>query len=140
MRFLALLFAALLLVTSLAAQEGPRKGRKPVLIRDEPTEEKAEEEVVEQNPRLCEEHLKVGEFYLKRDNYKAAEERFREAVKYNPRSVQAYEKLVRSLEKQKNYSEAIAACEEFIAVNPRSKEAVRFQDRAEEFRNKLLKR
>jgi len=109
------------------------------LIRDDPNEKKPDEQemVIQPNPKLSEQSLTVGDFYFKRDNYKAAAERYREAVKYNPRSAEAYEKLVRSLEKQKELEEAIAICEQFVATNPSAKEISKFQERAAEMKSKL---
>lgn len=114
-------------------------GRKPILIRDDPNEKKPEEQelVVQPNPKLSAESLIVGDFYFKRDNYKAAAQRYREAVKYNPRSVEAYEKLVRSLEKQKELAEAIAVCEQFVTANPAAREIPKFQERASAMKSKL---
>ncbi|RPI28495.1 MAG: outer membrane protein assembly factor BamD [Acidobacteria bacterium] len=146
MRFLSLILAFLLLFPAVCAQpqqqqQEPRKGRKPVLIREDPNETKIDEQevVIQPNSRLSAENLHVGDFYFRRDNYKAAAERYREAIKYNRRSVEAYEKLARSLEKQKLLADAIGVCEEFIAANPSSKEISRFRDRAEDMRSKLEK-
>ncbi len=139
MRFLSLIFAFFLVFTSLAAQQEPRKGRKPVLIREDPNEKKPEEQemIIQPNPKLSAQSITVGDFYFKRDNYKAAAERYREAVKYNPRSAEAYEKLIRSLEKQKELEEAITVCEQFVAANPAAKEIHKFQERATEMKSKL---
>jgi tetratricopeptide (TPR) repeat protein len=140
MRRLSLIAAFFLVFASVyAQQEEPRRGRKPVLIRDDPNEKKPEDQetVIQPNPKLSAQNITVGDFYFKRDNYKAATERYREAVKYNPKSVEAYEKLIRSLEKQKELQEAIAACEQFVATNPSSKEIPKFQERATEIKSKL---
>ncbi|HXK58628.1 MAG TPA: tetratricopeptide repeat protein [Acidobacteriota bacterium] len=142
MRFLVLIFAFVLAFTSAySQQEEPRKGRKPILIRDDPNEKKSEDQemIIEPNPRIAAEHLNVGDFYFRRDNYKAAEDRYREAVKYNPKSVEAWEKLARSLEKQKALADAIAVYEEFLSLNPRSKEVGRFRERVAQLRAKLEK-
>ncbi|MFB3901964.1 MAG: tetratricopeptide repeat protein [Acidobacteriota bacterium] len=110
-----------------------------MLVRDDPNEKKSEEQevVIQPNPQISAQSITVGDFYFKRDNYKAAAERYREAVKYNPKSAEAYEKLIRALEKQKELEEAIAVCEQFVAANPTSKEIARFQERATEIKSKL---
>jgi len=130
-----------LVFASVAAQQQqePPKGRKPVLIRDDPNEKKPEEQemVIQPNPKLSAESITVGDFYFRRDNYKAAAERYREAVKYNPKSAEAYEKLIRSLEKQKAFEEALTVCEQFVATNPSAKEIGKFQERATEMKSKL---
>lgn len=132
--FLALLLLLLFSPQVLTAQEQP--GKKPVLIRPEPVEPKGKDEPVEPNPRLAAEHLTIGEFYLKRNNLRAAEERFREAVKYDPKSVEAYEKLVKVLEKGKQYAEAALVCEQFLTANPGSDRATHFQKQADKLRRK----
>jgi len=140
MRCLSLIMAFFLVFASVSAQQQePRKGRKPVLVRDDPNETKPDEQemIVQPNPKLSTESITVGDFYFRRDNYKAAAERYREAVKYNPKSAEAYEKLVRSLEKQKALEEAIAVCEQFVAANPAAKEISKFQERASEMKSKL---
>lgn len=139
MRCSSLAFVFLLLFASVYAQDEPHRGRKPVLIRDDPNDKKPEEQemVVQPDPKLAAQSVTVGDFYFRRDNYKAAAERYRDAVKYNPKSAEAYEKLVKSLEKQKELDQAIAVCEQFVAANPSSKEIPKFQERATEMRSKL---
>ncbi|MBI4447089.1 MAG: hypothetical protein HY645_14440 [Acidobacteria bacterium] len=111
-----------------AQQSEPR--RKPVLIIDDPPKEETptSEENKAFDPLQADEHISVGDFYFKRENYKAAADRYREAIRLNPKMVPAYEKLVRTLEKQKHFSEAARICGDFVKANPDSKEAVRFQE------------
>jgi len=135
MRFLVS-FLTLVLLFGLSFAQQPRPEKKPILIRDDPTEKKAQEEVIQVNPKTAAEHVAVGDFYFKRDNYKAAEERYREAIKFNPRSVEAFEKLVRTLEKQKAFDKAVEVCEQFVVSNPAAKEIPRFQARADELKTK----
>ncbi len=140
MRCLSLIVAFFLVFASVAGQQQePRKGRKPVLIREDPNETKPEEQevVIQPNPKLSTQSITVGDFYFKRGNFKAAAERYREAVKYNPKSAEAYEKLIRSLEKQKELEQAIAVCEQFVATNPSAKEIPKFQERATEIKAKV---
>ncbi len=139
MRCFSLLFAFFLVFASVSGQDQPPKGRKPVLIREDPNEKKPEEQemVIQPNPKLSAQSITVGDFYFRRDNYKAAAERYREAVKYNPKSAEAYEKLIKSLEKQKAFQEAIVVCEQFVVTNPSSKDIPKFQERATEMKSKL---
>ena len=114
----------------LLAQEG-RSGRKPVLIRPDPTAdevEEVEEGPLEPDPQKAKEHVEVGDFYYKRKNYSAAEERYREAIRFNPKWVTAYEKLVRLLEKQHAFGEAVKVCEQFVQSSDLSKDVKRFQE------------
>jgi len=137
-----LTFLALFLIAGfLLAQtpgEPPRKGGKPVLIRDDPNEKKAEE-VFTPSLHTAAQCMIVGDFYSKRSNWKAAEARYREAVKNAPTLLEAHEKLVKSLEKQKLFAEAVTACDEFIRLNPSSKETAKFRDKAADLQIKERK-
>ncbi len=118
---------------SLSGQEG-RSKRKPVLIRADPTADKpegvegAEEVPPEPDPQKAKEHVEVGDFYYKRQNYTAAAERYREAIQFNPKWATAYEKLVRVLEKQNAFGEAVTVCEQFVQSSDSSKDVKRFQE------------
>ena len=135
MRLFIYLFLHFLLILGfpLFGQEG-RSGRKPVLIRVDPTAEpvdevdEVEEGPPEQDPQKAKEHLEIGDFYYKRQNYTAAEARYREAIQFNPKWVKAYEKLVGVLEKQNAFVEAVKVCEEFVQSSDSSKEVKRFQE------------
>ena len=114
----------------LSGQEG-RSKRKPVLIRVDPTADKveeAEEGPPEPDPQKAKEHLEVGDFYYKKENYAAAAERYREAIQFNPKWATAYEKLVRVLEKQNAFGEAVTVCEQFVQSSDSSKDVKRFQE------------
>lgn len=121
-----------LFTAALAAQERPRE--KPVLIRDDKPEQ-LEEEILP-DPSLAKESLKVGQFYFKRKNYKAAASRFREAIRYLPTWHEPYEKLVDALRELKSWQEAIDACDLFVATNPDHEKASQFQSWAQELRHK----
>lgn len=118
------------------SEREPRK--KPILIREDPA--KASEAEADQpfvpNARLAEEHFRIGNFYFKRDNYKAAEERFRDAVRNHPKWPEPYERLVRALEKQGEFIEAVKVCEDFVKANPTSKEVNRFLEWEKELKKR----
>jgi tetratricopeptide (TPR) repeat protein len=139
MRLLVFFLTLFLLTFSSLGQSSPDapKGKKPILIRDDPDEKAAQEEALPYNPKAAVESISIGDFYLKRDNYKAAAERYREAIQYNPRLGEGYEKLIRVLEKQKEYAEALSVCEQFLRLNPDGKDVGRFQERAREIRVKV---
>ncbi len=120
-------FLFLILASPLLGQEQQSK-RKPVLIRVDPTDEQVQETLPDPDPLRAREHVEIGDFYYRRDNYKAAAERYREAVTYNPKLPEAYEKLIRALEKQKSFLEAIEVCEQFVESNQSSAEVERFQE------------
>jgi tetratricopeptide (TPR) repeat protein len=135
MRLFIYLFLHFFLILGfpLFGQEG-RSGRKPVLIRVDPTAEKAdeadelEEGPPEPDPQKAKEHVEIGDFYYKRNNYTAAEERYREAIQFNPKWAKAYEKLVGVLEKQNAFMEAVKVCDEFVQSSDSSKEVKRFTE------------
>ena len=118
---------------SLLGQERRRRG-KPVLIRADQTQEATENLPIVPDPKQAKEHLEIGNFYYKRDNYKAAVDRYRDAVRLNPEWPEPYERLVRALEKQKAYREAIEVCDQFALTNPSSNEVGDFRKRAERLR------
>ena len=86
------------------------------------------------DPAQAKKHVEIGDFYYKRDNFKAATERYRDAIKLNPGWAEPYERLIRALEKQEAYSEAIGVCEQFTRSNPSSEETKDFRKRAQELR------
>lgn len=120
----------LLTVCSLSGQAQELK-RKPILIRPDQTKERTEKVPLHPDPKTAKKHVEVGDFYFKRDNYKAAEARYREAVLYNPKWAKAYEKLVRVLEKQGAFKAALEVCRGFMETNPSSKELKDFQKRSQ---------
>jgi tetratricopeptide (TPR) repeat protein len=135
MRVFTLLFLALLLSAPVVAQE-TRSGRKPILIREDQTEEKDEEEIFTHNPEEAKKNVEVGDFYLKKDNYKAAESRYRRAIKFNTEWPEAYEKLISVFERQEDFESAIEVCYEFLDSNPSSKKAKEFEKLVADFKEK----
>jgi tetratricopeptide (TPR) repeat protein len=110
------------------AQEKPRTGRKPVLIRADPDEiEKVEEEIIHHDPVQAKKSVEIGDFYLKRKNYQAAEKRYREAIEYNLKWDESYKKLIKLFEKQKDYSSAVEICQQFVKTNPTSNKKKDFE-------------
>ena len=133
----ALSYPLLLLVLTLPFQDR-RLGRKPVLIRADDASSQAQEEVVpEPDPDKARKAVEIGNFYYKRENYKAAEIRYREAILYGPDWPEGYEKLVKTLETMARYDQAIQACREFLKAVPDSKKASEFERRAKNLEKKL---
>ena len=106
--------------------------KKPVLIRADQAEEK--EEAVEHSPEKARENVEIGDFYFKRDNYKAAADRYREAIRYDVEWPEPYEKLVDALFELNDLDGAIETCENFVTTNPGSKAVAKFEDRAQKLR------
>ncbi len=126
----------LLLISMTWGQQRP--GKKPVLIREDVTEQvEAEPEEIVPDPIQAKKHLEVGDFYFKKKNFKAAAERYRDAVLFAPRSSQPYAKLAQALEKMKEFLEAAEVCREFMEKNPDSEKADDFAKRAEKLNKKV---
>lgn len=122
-----------ILLTPVWAQEEERPPqKKPVLIRDDRTDRKPEEEVFIHDPQKAAENVEIGDFYFKRENYKAAADRYRDAVKYNLQWAESYKKLIATLEQQEKFAEALQMAEQFLDMNPMSEEAQEFQKKREE--------
>lgn len=127
-----LALVALLLIPFLGLQESEKPRKKPVLIRVDPADTGSNREEMERaaalpDPEQAQENVKIGDFYLKRDNYKAAAERYRQAIRHNPRWVKPYEKLIRTLEKLHSFQEAFEVCQLFTEINATSEKVEHFQ-------------
>jgi tetratricopeptide (TPR) repeat protein len=68
------------------------------------------------NPHKAEKNIEVGEFYLKRKNYRAAEGRFREALEYKPGDAIATYRLAEVLDAQGQDAEAIKDYQEYLKI------------------------
>jgi tetratricopeptide (TPR) repeat protein len=136
MRTVALILLFLLSANPILSQER-RSGRKPVLIREDQTEKKVEEEIFTHNPAEAKKNVEVGDFYFKKKNFKAAESRYRRAIKFNTEWPKAYEKLIKLFEQQGDFDAAIEICYEFVDANPSSKKAHDFEKRAGRFKEKI---
>jgi tetratricopeptide (TPR) repeat protein len=68
------------------------------------------------NPHKAEKDIEVGEFYQKRKNYRAAEDRFREALEFKPGDAIATYRLAEVLDAQGQYPEAIKNYSEYLKI------------------------
>ena len=68
------------------------------------------------NPMKAQKDVEVGEFYMKRGNYRAAEGRFREALTFKPGDAMATYRLAEVLDAQNNYSEAAKEYQEYLKI------------------------
>lgn len=68
------------------------------------------------NPHKAEKDIEVGEFYLKRKNYRAAEGRFREALEYKPGDAIATYRLAEALDGLGQYPEAIRNYHQYLKI------------------------
>ena len=139
MRPIVGLLIPLVILTGLVWGQERDSRRKPVLIRADRTAEQLEETPIVPDPEKAREHVEVGDFYYRRDNYEAAANRYREAILYGPRWAKGYEKLVQVLEKQRSFLKAIAVCEEFLLKNSTSDRVESFEKWAKELKEKSEK-
>jgi predicted Zn-dependent protease len=82
------------------------------------------------NPLQATHEIKVGEYYFKKKNFKAAASRFREATRWNPSSSEAFLRLAESEEKLKGKEAARQAYAKYLELAPGAKDA-------EEIRKKI---
>jgi tetratricopeptide (TPR) repeat protein len=75
------------------------------------------------NPLEADKDLKVGLYYFKKGNYKAAMSRFREATLWNPTFAEAFLRLGESAEKLRDKKAAHEAFEKYVALAPNDKQA-----------------
>ena len=68
------------------------------------------------NPHKAQKDLEVGEFYMKRKNYRAAEDRFREALTYKPGDAIATYRLAEVLDAQGRSAEAVKNYEAYLKI------------------------
>ena len=103
----------------------PAEQAKPQVQEQEPPEEDENLKPTEYtfNPLEAEKNLKVGNYYFKKGNYKAAVNRFREATRWNPNYAEAFLRLGEGEEKMKDRKAAHEAYAKYLAMAPDSKEA-----------------
>jgi tetratricopeptide (TPR) repeat protein len=73
-------------------------------------------EVHRWNPHKAEKDVEVGEFYFKRKNYRAAEDRFREALTYKPGDAVATYRLAEVLDAEGQNEEAAKNYQEYLKI------------------------
>ncbi len=122
-----------LLTGLLVAQDDPQLKKRPA---DQPKSQQPDQEqeppeeddslapkTYSFNPLEAEKDLKVGNYYFKKGNYKAAMSRFREATLWNPSYADAFLRLGESAEKLKDKKTAHDAYEKYVALSPGDKQA-----------------
>lgn len=73
------------------------------------------------NPHKALKDVEVGEFYMKRQNYRAAEDRFREALVYKPGDALATYRLAEVLDAQNHFSEALKEYQDYLKIDSSGK-------------------
>jgi len=76
------------------------------------------------DPHKAAKDVEVGDYYFKRKNYRAAEDRYREALLYKDNDAIATYRLAVCLEKMKRPDEAREEYESYLKILPSGPEAV----------------
>jgi tetratricopeptide (TPR) repeat protein len=87
------------------------------------------------DPHMAAKDVEVGDFYFKRGNFRAAEDRYREALLYKPNDAIATFRLAESLEKLDRLTEAREEYESYLKIlpdGPEAKKAKKALDRLNE--------
>jgi tetratricopeptide (TPR) repeat protein len=86
------------------------------------------------NPIQAEKEVKVGEYYFKKGNYRAAAQRFREATKWNQGYGEAWLRLGETAEKQKDSKTAKEAYAKYLELAPDAKDASEIRKKVEKMK------
>jgi len=86
------------------------------------------------NPHKAAKDIEVGNFYFKRGNYRAAEDRYREALTYKENDAVATFRLAQSLEKLGVLDDARAEYESYLKILPHGPEAAEAQKALEKLK------
>lgn len=108
----------------------------PSLDQLPPPEDKAkgDDEKFAFNPVKSKKAVEIGEFYLRKSDFKAAASRFLEATKWNDGNADAWLKLGEAEEKMNDARAARAAWEKYLQLAPQSKNAAAVRSRMEKLK------
>ena len=124
-----------LLIAGLAlpAQQKPSAQKPPEPQEQAPPEEDEAEKPKEYsfNPLQAEKEVRIGNYYFRKGNYRAAALRFREATRWNTNFSEAYLQLGVAEEKRKDWRAAREAYEKFIELAPDDKRSSDIRKRIE---------
>jgi len=120
-----------------SAQQAPQKKEiKPAPQQQEPPEE--DESLVPKeysfNPLQAAKELKVGNYYFKKHNYRAASQRFTEATKWDGTLAEAYLRLGEAKEKQHDRKAAAEAYAKYLEITPDAKDAPEVKKRLDKLK------
>jgi len=137
----AALFAALCL--PLSAQLKERK-QVPAAASDTGGLVDEDEDLLPQteyvfNPIQAKKDVKIGDFYAKKGNHRAAVARYLEATKWNPQYAEAYWKVAESREKLEQPAQALEAYRKYLQVDADGKKAGEARDRVAELEKQFEK-
>ena len=75
------------------------------------------------DPHKAMKNIEVGDYYFKRENYRAAASRYQDALIYKPKDAEATLKLARCLEKLKQFDDARDDYAAYLKIIPNGKDA-----------------
>ena len=118
------------------AQQAPqKKDTKPTapVLEQEPPEEDVSLVPKEYsfNPLQASKDLRIGNYYFKKGNYRAAAHRFEEATKWDGTNAEAYLRLGEAKEKQRDRKAAAEAYAKYLEIAPDAKDAPEVKKRLE---------
>ena len=126
---------AIVLLGSLLASVGPvtseqLKDREKNALELPPNMKDEDEDVAEEttyvfNPIQAKREVKVGRFYEKKGNHRAAAGRYLEATRWNPSFVEAYWRLGRAREKMSQGQQALDAYRTYLELDPQRRQEQR---------------
>ena len=83
------------------------------------------------NPLQASKDLRIGNYYFKKGNYRAAAHRFEEATKWDGTNAEAYLRLGEAKEKQRDRKAAAEAYAKYLEIAPDAKDAPEVKKRLE---------
>ena len=118
------------------AQQAPQKkdNKPPAPVQEqEPPEEDVSLVPKEYsfNPLQASKDLRIGNYYFKKGNYRAAAHRFEEATKWDGTNAEAYLRLGEAKEKQRDRKAAAEAYAKYLEIAPDAKDAPEVKKRLE---------
>ncbi|HEY3928373.1 MAG TPA: tetratricopeptide repeat protein [Candidatus Koribacter sp.] len=75
------------------------------------------------DPHKATKDIEVGDFYFKRENYRAAKSRYEEALQFKPNDADATLRLAKTEEKLKKYDDARQDYNAYLKIIPQGKDA-----------------
>ena len=124
----------LILVTALvwlsAAAWGQRRRAEPTPPPEPDQEEESAEPEYTFNPIQAQKEVRIGDFYFKKKNFRAAAGRYERATKWQPDLAGAYYRLGESREKLEQKDAALAAYKKYLELCPSSRKAAEARKKA----------
>ncbi len=121
------ILALTLPLVAFAQQVEPKKDGKPAPQGQEQAPPEEDESLITKeysfNPLQASKEIKVGLYYLKKGNNKAASQRFTEATRWDPTNAEGFLRLGEVKEKVHDKKAAAAAYAKYLEIAPDAKDA-----------------